>query len=827
MVEHERMHLKRSTLSSGDIAETSGQYSPYPCPDCSYLCNNAGVLSSHTKVHLINYPRAYCFHDPYRSDNVQIRELVDKYKLRVKIDEPSQKTSPPKDAVDIGNANKLCGINVMSLLDPNQSLTDAVLAMKKKFNLELDGEPFAEPTEDLAESPPCSPLKQLNDGTDPATTDFSEEKQLHFCHQCPARFLFRKELGIHSRFHNLHLVHKCDNCTYTARQRSHLQAHFKVHTEEYQERTNALMKMYDVHKEFPKPRTVTVSHKASGTGTTCIVVTSPKPKPVNEEPSPAVPKFFCDKCPASFFKQDALHSHFCLHGSNNPHKCRICDYAVKTYGNLIKHMMMHGCRSSVAKKILEGRMEVPESLRSNTSQSENPAKHPKEESQSSDDVDNLQASDEINTSSKSVAVKEDSKIEDENEQEINKDEKSNESKGKENATSEPLPPSKDQSSGFAMGSPEFVYPTYCRNGRVKVKRYKCHKCPSAFEKRDQYLIHLSLHGSKQRYTCSKCDYSVKYYANHIQHLRRHQISDEARGVNNKDDSVSNSSGGEDFIPEDTENIPSSSPCSPSRSAKTTGGNREKLSVADKQAMMVLQQRRARRAAVSRESLDKNYWCSHCPYSSPRRDQVESHMRRHILVSGVRNAFVCDHCDYSVPNKHFLRDHFKLHFDVSKAPRPDAYMICDRLELWASSGFTGKSKSKGRVLIFQDKGPNATSDRFIPQLASEEEEEEDIKEVANKIFINPKTFESECFGENGSKDNQDSFGEGESNSEYDKDSDMRDGDKCLDLSESGSSKEEAEAESLNNVSLSSENIKLSSSNSPSSEPAVEDCDVKGT
>ncbi|KAK3907245.1 Zinc finger protein 252 [Frankliniella fusca] len=744
MLEHEKMHLKRPSLGS-DGLESTGQYTQYHCPDCTYVCNNAGVLSTHTRVHSSSYPLSYTFYDPYRNEILQMKEIMEKYSLKPKIEETPPKSSPPKEAVDTVNENKLCGINVMSLLDPNQSLTDAVLAMKKKFNLELDGEPFAEPVEDSAESPPCSPLKPLNDGSDPIATDTVEEKQLHFCNLCPARFLFRKELGIHSRFHNLYLIHKCDHCTYTARQRPHLQAHFKVHTADYQDRTTALMNMYKVNKEFPMPRIVC----DTTSGNLWIVATTPE----YEEPVAPSPQFTCQKCPAAFFKTEAYQAHLALHGSNNPHKCRICDYAVKSYGDLVKHMMSHGCRRTVAKKILQGQMEVPASLggdsrnSQSTSRFEQPMTVNKEETPASEDNGTGNAGITCPSIKVDMDEREDLPVEADNLEGASSLEKSeNDLKDKENS-----PSKSPSSSADTSGSPEFIYPTLCRNGRVKVKKYKCKKCPSAFEKHDQFLVHMNLHGSKQRYKCPHCDYSVKFLANHIQHLRRHKINDEAK-ESPKTDIESSSNEEKEIVPEDSENIPTPPPSSPTRSAKSTGGKGEKLSVADKQAIMVLQQRRAKRAAVSRESLDKNYWCSHCPYSSPRRDQVESHMRRHVCVSGIRSVYLCDHCDYSVPNKHFLRDHCKLHFDVSKAPRPDAYMICNALELFTSSGFSGKNKSKGKVMIFQDKGSNVTSDRFLPPLPPELND--DSSDGSNRIYINPKTFESESFSENGSKDNSD-------------------------------------------------------------------------
>ena len=42
----------------------------------------------------------------------------------------------------------------------------------------------------------------------------------------------------------------------------------------------------------------------------------------------------------------------------------------------------------------------------------------------------------------------------------------------------------------------------------KFKKYGCEKCPYASGKRAQFERHLELHGSRQRYTCQFCDYSV-------------------------------------------------------------------------------------------------------------------------------------------------------------------------------------------------------------------------------------------------------------------------------------------------------------------------------
>lgn len=61
-----------------------------------------------------------------------------------------------------------------------------------------------------------------------------------------------------------------------------------------------------------------------------------------------------------------------------------------------------------------------------------------------------------------------------------------------------------------------------RIGKIKEKRYKCSKCPSAFEKREQFKLHLGLHGSNQQYACASCDYAVSNQANLLQHEKKHK-----------------------------------------------------------------------------------------------------------------------------------------------------------------------------------------------------------------------------------------------------------------------------------------------------------------
>lgn len=643
--EHEKMHGIRMKPNSEGSSPVPQQQ--HHCPDCNYICNNAGVLSSHAKVHQGLFGQVCGLVDLGRSDDDQIKEL-----------------------------NNLLG-------------------------REEEGPPEVAPDEVFKDFKDTSPQLQSS----PDKDGQMDNRVMHFCQICPARFLYPKELEIHLRFHNLQLQFQCDSCSYTARQQPHLLAHYKVHTDEYQDRTTALCEVYQISEEHPKPKIAVIVDGSEEVGPAWVVVERQKlpakdpqteydldeaPSDVSQHGSRIVHKqYSCDTCPAKFFKSVALQYHLTLHGSTNPHRCRVCDYGVKTYGNLIKHEAVH--------EDLEPRVKLKNK--------------------------NKRSLDNIPTSGTELFKQK------------------TEANQKVAAAPPPPPPLHiDPEFGILMhGSPEFVYPTYLKNGRLKEKRYKCHKCPSAFEKREQYKVHLSLHGSKQRYNCERCDYSVKYYANYIQHLRKHQCNDVTKAerkssTEKSTDDLTNDDGSEivtDTLPVDE--IQPQPPLS-SRASK-----KMKLSMADQQTTMLMQQRVISSSVSAPEVTNR---CPHCPYSNHRKEGVGSHVKCHSNVKG--GAFTCKYCDYTVPQQHFLREHNKLHFSPVKSNRPEAYMKCDRLELWAepiqqnTDEKIGEEK-KCKVLIFKDLGTNVKKNRFLPEFVLVDTNNSEI-EHPEKVYINLKTGE---------------------------------------------------------------------------------------
>ncbi|KAI5705420.1 hypothetical protein M8J75_014817 [Diaphorina citri] len=527
--EHEKMHSARTPKLLAD-GTTAPPLQQHYCPDCNYICNNAGVLSSHAKVHQGMFGTVCALYDPARSDEDQIKEVL--------IILSSSKYNPKQVVTTSDNETIETTPDISALL--NQS----------GGREESDSEDVNIPSQNLEEKIKPDLLDQPNNAED--------NKLLHFCSLCPARFLYEKELMIHGKFHSLQLTHKCWSCSYTARQEQHLLAHYKVHTDEYQDRTKALLSIYGESPKHPKNKTAVVLDNPGLPGYIWVVVndtpqyvsmsTPPfslnfninntiinngKKKEIVKKPSGRVitKQFSCTKCPAQFFKSVALQYHLTLHGGNGPHKCRSCDYAVKTYGNLIKHEQVHDTLAPRVKcKLLKPlKKEEPHPLKAFAK----PEYHLK----------NI-----------------------------------------------------DPEFGFLMlGNPNFNYPTYIKNGKVKTKRYKCHKCPSAFEKREQYKVHLSLHGAQQKYKCDKCDYSVKYYANYIQHIRKHEKSESF------DDSLAGSENEASTVIEDKKPVVKTQQLSSPKNIEENVMSRLK---------------------------DEFHLCKFCPYASTNPGALTNHIRKH-------------------------------------------------------------------------------------------------------------------------------------------------------------------------------------------------------
>ncbi|XP_071519036.1 uncharacterized protein [Panulirus ornatus] len=642
--EHEKMH------KTDVVRETSA----LRCPNCSYVSVNAGVMSAHLKVHGGSMGQCHAVVDPSLSDEDQLRQLTSKA------------------------------------------------------------------------TTPCSNVPQCVPAVDTIPYRKADEKVLYYCQQCPARFFFEKEIQIHSRFHSAGLPHTCDHCNYGARQPAHLLAHLKVHTPEYQHRTRTMMSQHRTASTHPPvpgltlPLDVTVDKsednhtdkRAEKTGHRPFSASPPPTSNVMPQPPPTS-KYMCDQCPASFSKLLTLQYHQSLHGAKNPHQCHRCSYAGKTFESLQQHLQLHSqydvscqaersAKETDTNKKVESQRTIESSSKSKgyskSSEKDVCSYHPPIKlkliglrpgvSDNGSDGGCPQfkyyVEEQVPLSGVDL-LRRKTQLEKEGHDKPITDVGSNGktyalSKNKTSKEKEEL----EDDDPKRIGDPKLHYPLHIDKvtGKSREKRYKCNKCPSAFEKTEQYHVHSNLHGSNHKYKCRICDYSVKFYANFMMHINRHKYHERM---------VSQSDGSPLPVDNDLKYEPVISYGDTSQGDKGARNrmedlaNKENLEDADlttSERQHLLLQNKKGCAESSKKDDEKErrvYYCQYCPYANIRRDAVDSHSLRHHANGGY-GVYRCTFCDYTASQPNFIREHTKVHFRPFKYVHPEGYMRHDRQEI---------------------------------------------------------------------------------------------------------------------------------------------------
>ncbi|KAL4715178.1 hypothetical protein ACJJTC_012225 [Scirpophaga incertulas] len=644
---------------------------PYKCPECNYSVSKRHLLHQHLRVHGIiskkfeSEAESEIKPDPKIELSINLDEIPfvwvsaknefhKMYKCRYCSYVNSQKCKIPNHEKIHCIAVENSEVTVFKCLECKFTCDNAFrLAEHSKTHGEIYGRIYCPVENDIPDEEQIAKLRKVIESEKPSITDDSvkdekvateknEIKILYFCQMCPSRFLCGDELRAHDKFHDLSYANTCNQCQFSVPTEDDLNDHVVIHSDEYHTKTKMLKFMHNSHASHTQPKLELVH--CPSTSEISWIVSNPcknydfesnlNRKPTETKQTPK--QYLCKECPAKFFKSSALNYHAALHGGEGDHKCKKCSYTVKNVGNLAKHELLH----------------------------ENEGKPCDYESGDDMDYKNIPLSGTDLFQRKTEAQK----------RVLN-------DKDKLVKPNDHFPPvlQADPQFGYLMhGNPEFIYPTYLKNGRQKEKRYKCHKCPSAFEKREQYKIHLSLHGSKQRYKCELCDYSVKYYANYVQHMRKHQMNDEAHAERKKNSSGIVDLDSPEIKQEEHGNIKLAIKTMPKGVPKS---DFQQFSVRDQQTLRLLQRRRSLNNNKDQTSPTeppakerKMHMCLLCPYTNQRQDALNNHYRRHddtdVLNTGSHK---CSYCDLVVLQSHFLREHLKTHFSYQKNLAAECYI----------------------------------------------------------------------------------------------------------------------------------------------------------
>lgn len=330
----------------------------------------------------------------------------------------------------------------------------------------------------------------------------------------------------------------------------------------------------------------------------------------------------------------------------------------------------------------------------------------------------------------------------------------------------------DDDSSLALTNPDSESDTACPcPGTLLSVNLTCPKCPATFDKQSRYDLHMSLHGSKQRFQCDRCDYAVQYAANLVRHRRMHAAAEEdeknvvatlkTEGYTSTS-TITNSfalnggtlleSASGKAIAESGELLAqpfpkrSASETTPTNSFEQTAGIRP----AEKQHVLLqrMKQYQSSKKSTSQPSNSaspasasepkKMFRCERCPYSHQRKDTVQSHMKRHVLPS---TDTMCPHCDYGSSLASFLKEHIKLHFKPFRFHQVDAFAQWDEFEIWARYGDV-------KTLIYRCTmdGHEFTEDDIIEMnqkelLKQEQQKNERARDAAERCQGNDQKMES--------------------------------------------------------------------------------------
>lgn len=583
-----------------------------------------------------------------------------------------------------------------------------------------------------------------------------EDKLIYCCQHCPARFFFEKEVLIHSRFHGakFNMTFTCDQCNYSVRQKPHLLAHVKVHSPEYKENTRSLLAQYRNSPTYPP-----VPNLSTPSDSILSPDGSKKDTSIAVKDAAGVTRFKCSLCPSTFSKQITLQYHQSLHGANHPHRCNRCTYAAKTPDALAQHISLHEKTDKedlqqfdlvksqqIITNTIAPDLHLPGTITDDVSQIPQPPikmkivglKGQTTNIKSSSAGGTLAAprkqfkyyvEEQVPLSGVDL-LRHKTQMEQQQLPKNDLDDSNSALSIKPTNKSACKASKEEKLEARRNGDPSMNYPLYVdkSSGKAREKRYKCKTCPSAFDKLDQYNVHINLHGSNQKYQCRICDYSVKFFANFNMHINRHKYNERFEQKKNGTQMPDADDSRYDPIIRDKSSTTSSSR-EPSLPPSEPVND---LTTAEKQHLLIQEKKGIEPKQKEDEKDRRVFYCQYCPYASMRRDGVDSHSLRHT-PNGGKGLYRCNFCNYMASQPNFIREHNKVHFRPFKYVVPEGFIRHDQQEIFSMELITEDQPDpvkKEKAVIFSHKNGN-----FKPYLRKKcDDTEDEFSYVDNEVAM---------------------------------------------------------------------------------------------
>lgn len=172
-----------------------------------------------------------------------------------------------------------------------------------------------------------------------------QEKLMHFCGLCPARYLSLKEISTHLQLHESDGEYQCEFCTFSSSDESFVKSHATVHSTYYQEKTKEFLAKYKMAANFESPELFAVKQHDLGLAEEIWIVKGVEP-PRSHQHDDHVPTS-ADKCPYCPLQappgvlKDHMQGHLAISGMARMAKCAHCDFSADEVNSLQDHIKLH------------------------------------------------------------------------------------------------------------------------------------------------------------------------------------------------------------------------------------------------------------------------------------------------------------------------------------------------------------------------------------------------------------------------------------------------------------------------------------------------------
>ncbi|KAL3858644.1 hypothetical protein ACJMK2_008908 [Sinanodonta woodiana] len=661
IIKHKKQHIVKSR---------------YRCIKCNYSASRAYLLQQHMKFHECHHPSVENKASNYQDVVLDPFSDVNLKTLQNMHGPDGGDEEQKSDSQDL-NSDKTSDNPDVTSLDGYEEAMEEEEQEEEEQDIETS---LME--EELKEN---GQVEDLDDSAAKEGTSFDHELQFrnYKCQKCPYSSNSASEFRKHVRLHGSNLKFRCDYCSYSLDRLNLLAQHRKLHFQEPNFDPSPMM-VNLVNKNHPDAAAITervsqesnlqVMTEMSGESSFKLNSKLFQNGPTSEEKI----RYTCTKCPYRCNALKSFKCHIQMHGLKRKYKCDYCNWSADRLNLLYQHRKVHNNESGYdpnpgdivflnrefaldTKDFMEQQNVGVVGMALN--------QHPESPFSSSQELFKYQQFQ--NSSQKIFQCK------------ICKFITSNENTYTYHKNLHRMQASYSCSEcSFSTNNTDVLRDHMKLHKKEKPRqgsqdqkqKLQCYKCPYNSPSKSLLEMHLSLHNSGKRYTCEFCDYSVDRYNLLEQHMRMHlKPSDD-------EDSTQDEMDMKDYEVRPGIVTPKLYFTAPYNDHSDDSNN----------------------------GPDMEHKCEKCPYSTPSKDELKDHEKKHNVPSKT----TCPCCTFSCSEEETLLAHVQIHFPSAPVSKEMLNQLKDQQKGGHSRRNLSKELEKSGSDLLGSISRSAANDRDV-------------------------------------------------------------------------------------------------------------------